>query len=318
MNTSTLVSIDHSAAETAATALKALADPLRLRLLAAIHGAPHGEATVTDLQPLTDVTAPTLSHHLKVMKEAGVLESERRATWVYYMVASEFASSASALLEGFVPSVARKAARKDLGHGLSDVDRALDDAAADLAERFQHLEASLVTSIVRESYASLAAKAAIPDHLVALTYRFARQRLEDIGHSKTDSHKPHVLFVCVANAGRSQLAAALLARHAGDQVVVRSAGSAPAADVHEAVRPHLEELGAPQPFPKPLTDDAVRAADVVVTMGCGDVCPVIPGVAYEDWEIADPSLASAEDVQRIRDDIESRVVDLIDRLLTKA
>src|SRR5690606_12399595 len=127
------------------------------------------------------------------------------------------------------------------------------------------------------------------------------------------AERPQVLFVCVANAGRSQLAAALLRKHAGHSVVVRSAGSMPAADVHAAVRPHLDELRADPDeiaFPKPLTDDAVRAADVVITMGCGDSCPVLPGKRYEDWPVGDPALASPAGVQAIRNDIEARVITL--------
>ena len=123
-----------------------------------------------------------------------------------------------------------------------------------------------------------------------------------------------MLFVCTANAGRSQLAAALMRRVAGDRVVVRSAGSLPAAHVHASVAPVLADLlagagdpAADDPYPKPLTDDAIRAADVVVTMGCGDSCPVLPGKRYEDWPVADPALASPDGVRAIRDDLDRRV-----------
>jgi ArsR family transcriptional regulator len=129
-----------------------------------------------------------------------------------------------------------------------------------------------------------------------------------------------VLFVCVANAGRSQLAAALVNRLSGGKVVARSAGSTPAAEVHPHIRSLLTEIegddAAEAAFPKPLTDDAIRAADVVVTMGCGDVCPVVPGVRYEDWAVGDPALASPEGAAAIRDDIEARVRNLLDRLTT--
>src|SRR5262252_767335 len=120
---------------------------------------------------------------------------------------------------------------------------------------------------------------------------------------------PSVLFVCVHNAGRSQMAAGLLARLGGDRVTVRSAGSAPAEEINPAAIQVMNELGIDlsQEFPKPLTDDFVRAADVVITMGCGDACPIYPGKRYEDWEVDDPAGKSAEEVRRIRDDLAARV-----------
>lgn len=169
-------------------------------------------------------------------------------------------------------------------------------------------------AIVRESYAGLARSAKLTQHMIPLTERFARQRLADLTRDR-EAGRPQVLFVCVANAGRSQLAAAIVNRLAGGRVIARSAGSTPAADVHPHVRSLLAEIEggqeADRAFPKPLTDDAVRAADVVVTMGCGDVCPIIPGVRYEDWAVGDPALASPEGVEAIRDDIERRVRTLI-------
>jgi arsenate reductase len=120
---------------------------------------------------------------------------------------------------------------------------------------------------------------------------------------------PEVLFACVANAGRSQMAAALLAERSGGRVGVHSAGSDPADRLDPGVVEVLAELGidASREVPKALTDDAVRAADVVVTMGCGDACPVYPGKRYEDWEVEDPAGKSLEDVRRIRDEIDVRV-----------
>ena len=113
----------------------------------------------------------------------------------------------------------------------------------------------------------------------------------------------------------AQLAAAIVNQLADGRVVARSAGSAPASDVHPHVRSLLTEIEGEQEaetaFPKPLTDDAVRAADVVVTMGCGDVCPIIPGVRYEDWAVGDPALASPDGVDAIRHDIEGRVRELL-------
>ncbi|HET6657982.1 MAG TPA: arsenate reductase ArsC [Gaiellaceae bacterium] len=125
--------------------------------------------------------------------------------------------------------------------------------------------------------------------------------------------RPEVLFVCVHNAGRSQMAAALLKLRAGDRIQIRSAGSEPAESIDPAVAEAMAELGVDlsEESPKPLTDDAVQAADVVITMGCGDACPVYPGKRYEDWELDDPAGQSLETVRRIRDEIDERVDALI-------
>jgi protein-tyrosine-phosphatase len=120
---------------------------------------------------------------------------------------------------------------------------------------------------------------------------------------------PSILFVCVRNAGRSQMAAAFARRLGGDRVDVRSAGSAPADEIHPVVVEALREAGleATDEFPKRLTDEHLEAADVVITMGCGDACPVYPGKRYLDWDVADPSGQPIERVRNIRDEIESRV-----------
>ncbi len=125
-------------------------------------------------------------------------------------------------------------------------------------------------------------------------------------------HKPEVLFVCVQNAGRSQMAAALLKRTAGVAVKVRSAGSRPADRVHPVVVEAMAEIGIElKSEPARLSDEAVHAADVVITMGCGDACPTYPGKRYEDWELQDPSDARLADVRVIRDAIEGRVAELL-------
>jgi arsenate reductase (thioredoxin) len=129
--------------------------------------------------------------------------------------------------------------------------------------------------------------------------------------------KPEVLFVCVHNAGRSQMAAGLTHLRSEGRVVVRSAGSEPAAEVNPVVVEAMAELGIDlsDEFPKPLTDEAVRAADAVITMGCGDACPVYPGKRYEDWVIDDPAGEDLETVRRIRDEIDSRVRTLVGQML---
>lgn len=127
---------------------------------------------------------------------------------------------------------------------------------------------------------------------------------------------PEVLFVCVHNAGRSQMAAALLDMHAAGRVHVRSAGSAPASEINPAVVEVMEELGIDlsKEYPKPLTDDAVMAADVVITMGCGDACPFYPGKRYLDWVVDDPAGQDVNTVRQIRDEIEGRVLGLLAEL----
>lgn len=135
-------------------------------------------------------------------------------------------------------------------------------------------------------------------------------------------HRPEVLFVCVHNAGRSQMAAAFLHHHGGDRVVVRSAGTAPAHDVNPAVVEAMAEVGidlrALGAHPKRLEDAAVEASDVVITMGCGDECPFYPGTRYLDWKLDDPAGRGLEAVRPIRDEIERRVLALLTELLADA
>jgi protein-tyrosine-phosphatase len=131
--------------------------------------------------------------------------------------------------------------------------------------------------------------------------------------------RPNVLFVCVHNAGRSQMAAGLVRLRSNGRINVRSAGSEPADSINPAVLEAMAELGVDmsQEFPKPLTTDAVHAADVVVTMGCGDACPISPGKRYEDWVLDDPAGQDLQTVRRIRDEIDQRVTALV-RELTAA
>jgi protein-tyrosine-phosphatase len=130
------------------------------------------------------------------------------------------------------------------------------------------------------------------------------------------NEKPEVLFVCVHNAGRSQMAAALLDHHARGRVHVRSAGSTPADEINPSVVEVMTEVGIDlsKEFPKPLTDEAVREADVVITMGCGDACAVYPGKRYLDWDLPDPAGKPVEEVRPIRDEIDRRVRELLNEL----
>ncbi|MFI8524840.1 metalloregulator ArsR/SmtB family transcription factor [Promicromonospora sukumoe] len=328
--------IGADAASAVASTLKALADPLRLRMLSAISTSAGGEVTVGELATLTEVSQPTVSHHLRVLRESGLLAADRRGTSVWYRVEPVYRGALSTLLDRFAPAAVGSLEPPHLT-GLADAEPALDHLADSLAERFPATPRGECVRVVRESYTALLRRGGDPTHLVPLTEHFARQRIIDAerahalesapagGGALGGLRTPQVLFVCVANAGRSQLAAALLRHHAGDRVAVRSAGSAPAPDVHTTVRTLLAELGdagaaeevddVTRFYPKPLTDDAVRAADVVVTMGCGDVCPVLPGTRYEDWTVGDPALASPAGVAAIRDELDRRVRALLADLL---
>ena len=151
-----------------------------------------------------------------------------------------------------------------------------------------------------------------------LVERFARERLRAAAQVEGSMMKqvPEVLFLCVHNAGRSQMAAALLHHHAEGRVHVRSAGSTPADEINPAVITVMDELGIDltKEFPKPLTTEVVEAADVVVTMGCGDACPIFPGKRYLDWELTDPSGRPVDEVRQIREEIDRRVQELLSEL----
>jgi len=162
------------------------------------------------------------------------------------------------------------------------------------------------------------ANAPIKDFVPVMVEKFARERLRALGQAEGTVAKevPEVLFVCTHNAGRSQMAAALLDHHAAGRVHVRSAGSDPADEVNPAVVAAMEEIGldVSKEFPKPLTDEVVRAADAVITMGCGDACPIYPGTRYLDWELADPAGKSLEEVRPIRDELDRRAQALLEEL----
>jgi len=153
-----------------------------------------------------------------------------------------------------------------------------------------------------------------------LAHRFARERLKALGQADglIVKEQPEVLFVCVHNAGRSQMAAGLVTLRSEGRIHVRSAGSAPGEAINPLVVEAMAELGIDlsAAFPKPLTDEVVRAADAVITMGCGDACPIYPGKRYEDWALDDPAEAeSLDSVRVIRDEIDTRVRALVAELV---
>jgi protein-tyrosine-phosphatase len=165
----------------------------------------------------------------------------------------------------------------------------------------------------------LLGEARITVYVPVLAHRFARERLRALAQAEGAivKEQPEVLFVCVHNAGRSQMAAALVTLRSGGRIHVRSAGSSPGEEINPAVVEAMAELGVDmsEAFPKPLTDEVVRAADVVITMGCGDACPIYPGKRYEDWELEDPAGKDLETVRRIRDEIDVRIQRLVAELV---
>ena len=172
-----------------------------------------------------------------------------------------------------------------------------------------------IERFVRTSYSQLATSAKVPTFLPVLSERFTRQRLRAL--SKVDgvdaTGKPTVLFLCVHNAGRSQMALGFFQHYAGDAAVAWSGGSEPGNQVNPVAIEVMAEKGIDisEEYPKPWTDEIVKAADVVVTMGCGDECPYFPGKRYVDWVLKDPAGQDADVVREVRDEIEQRVVSLL-------
>lgn len=205
-------------------------------------------------------------------------------------------------------------------HGLTSDQQVLQRVAAQLADRFAGIfAAETVERYVYESYTALARTSKIRHYLVPRTERFATDRLNALAIAKgAIAHTvPEVLFVCVQNSGRSQMAAAILHARAGSLISVRSAGSAPG----EVIETHVidamarRRIDLSHEFPKPLTDDVVQAADVIITMGCGDCCPIYPGKRYLDWAVPDPAGKNATETEHTAADLETRVDALLAELL---
>ena len=202
---------------------------------------------------------------------------------------------------------------------LLDPNLVLKRHVEDLSARFAGMvSAETVERMVFESYAALGRTARVKTHLPVLACRFATSRLTALAQAKgvLPKEAPEVLFICVQNAGRSQMAAAMVEHFSEGRVHVRSAGSMPADKIDPVVLDVLGTRGmvVTDAFPKPLTDDVVQAADVVITMGCGDACPVYPGKRYLDWAVADPAGQDRTAVDAIAQDIETRVRGLLAEL----
>ena len=220
--------VSREVADALTVVLRALADPLRLQIVSVVSSAPTGRVPAGEIASIAALTTPTVSHHLRSLREAGVLVTTRRGTWIDYSLAPGMDRVVPTLLDALAGVLARPApdpgaADRTGQPSLTDVQAVLARVVDRLAGRFVGLDADLVAAVVRESYAALGRTARITAHLPVLAEAFATQRLEDLSRVRADGteHRPQVLFVCVANAGRSQLAAALLRKHAGDAVVVR-------------------------------------------------------------------------------------------------
>jgi arsenate reductase (thioredoxin) len=195
----------------------------------------------------------------------------------------------------------------------------IDRAAEALQREFDGIfSQETIARYIAES-TDLLGDARINVFVPVLAHRFARERLKALGQVEglVTKEQPEVLFVCVHNAGRSQMAAGLVKLRSGGRVHVRSAGSDPGEQINPAVVEAMREVGVDvsEEFPKPLTDEVVRAADVVITMGCGDACPIYPGKRYEDWALDDPAGQDLDAVRRIRDEIDGCVQRLVGELL---
>ena len=197
-----------------------------------------------------------------------------------------------------------------------DQQLALKSAAVQLAEQFDDVFGpETIERFLASSYDQFATRATATNFLPIMAERFARQRLHALARVEGKAHDglPTVLFLCVHNAGRSQMALGWFEHLAGDRAVAWSGGSEPGNQVNPAAVAAMKEIGIDisSEFPKPWTDEIVRAADVVVTMGCGDACPLFPGKRYEDWELEDPAGQGVDAVRPIRDEIGERVRNLL-------
>ncbi|WP_028647949.1 arsenate reductase ArsC [Nocardiopsis sp. CNT312] len=200
-----------------------------------------------------------------------------------------------------------------------DQQHALNIASRDLEKEFEGIfNAATIERFLHTSYDQFAPGSTVTQFLPLLAARFARQRLTALARveDKMNDGRPVVLFLCVHNAGRSQMALGFFRHLAGDRAIAWSGGSEPGQEVNPAAVAAMEEVGIDisSEFPKPWTDEVVRAADVVVSMGCGDACPIFPGKRYEEWTLDDPAGKDVAAVRPVRDEIEQRVRTLLSEL----
>ena len=285
-----------------------LAEPDRVQLLALILSDPRGEVAAADL--IGGPQDPTrVGNHLNALVDVGLLDIVRGPD------ADRFRPTHDAIVRfGTLLSTGAGQLRSTIEAPNALLDRIADELGARFVGT---LSRETVNAFVHESWHLLAARASVPNYLPVLTARFATDRLNALAEVRSGTRATtDVLFVCVHNAGRSQMAAAALRTIAAQDVIVRTAGSAPAERIEPVVWQVIEERGwAPVlEFPKPLTDEVVRASDYVVTMGCGEACPVVPGRRYLDWQLPDPSGRSLAEVRAIATDVATHVATLAEEL----
>lgn len=299
--------LDHESARQRAAQAAVLGDARSLRVLSRIAVTASGSSLLR-IAEATGFTPDEVEAATAALVDVGLLDEDLRGA--FHLTADAWVRFGRLLVAN-----EPHRASTELGD-LPELPEVAERIARDLSYRFSSVfSAETVARYVAESYALLAERARVTRFLPSLTARFAADRLGALATAQglVLRGTPEVLFVCVQNSGRSQLAAAILRHLAGQRVHVRTAGSAPASVVDPLVVEVLDEVGVPiaSEFPKPLTDEVVQAADFVVTMGCGDACPVYPGRRYMDWDIADPTGRPVDDVRRVRDEIWDRVVGLL-------
>lgn len=296
----------------------ALTDPLRLLALSVLAQEPHHALMEEELGRRLHLTGDALTNGstgaLDVLAAHGLIDrrdgvaSLTLDAWQHFR---SIVAPRSATPEGLPRGVPIAPDEVDWSRYPAVIRR----IAQQLGQRFRTtFSQHTVDRHIADSYDELASRSQVSRHLPMLTNRLATDRLSSIAAARgiTLRPVPAILFVCQQNAGRSQLASAWAQHLAGDLIVVASAGTDPAPGVQPVVRAILEEAGlSAEQTPRPLTDDAVRCADVIVTMGCGDACPVMPGRRYFDWPVQDPAGQPRHVVETIFEDIKGRVDDLL-------
>lgn len=309
--------LDAEAAAARARQIAALADPIRLRLLSVIVTSVDAAMNEVDIAQTLAVSVEDAAEHLRLLEQVGLVTVQPGDTTPKYVPSPDAWIRFGRMLA--LPLGSDTPAGAPVNRPKSELPSAIEKIAERLAYRFSSVfSPETVHKYVAESYQLLSERATVTKHLASLTSRFATDRLGALataqGYALTGT--PEILFVCVQNAGRSQIAAGIVRQLAGDRVHVRTAGSQPASSLDDQAIEVLDEIGVPvvAEFPKPLTDEVVQASDIVVTMGCGDACPVYPGRRYMDWPVEDPMGLPIERVREIRDDIHRRVVVLLQSL----
>ena len=303
--------LDADAAAGRARQLDALAEPDRLRVLSAVAARPDGTADLGSLAAELDMETAVVVKQVEVLRQLNLLTGTGQPD-AFTPTADAWMRFSRLIVTVDRPIPPPRVSVEDGAAVAVDLPPVLQRITERLAYRFStSFSRETVERYVADSYRLLAERAKAPHHLVSLTTKFAEERLGALAVASGRDLRgiPEVLFVCVQNAGRSQFAAALLRQMAGDRVHVRTAGSKPSIQIDPTVVEALDEIGVPvvAEFPKPLTDEVVQAADVVITMGCGDACPIYSGRRYLDWPITDPVGRSMVEVRAIRDEIGQRL-----------